>query len=648
MEHSRTRFGSIQIIDKVPARKLPVLVILLFTISALLPVLRNGFVDWDNSSLFNNPESLTWKHWLWLFTDFRSALYQPLSRITLGVDYLFWWSDPFGYHLTNLLLHAGSSVFFYFVALRLLILGGSSKSLTMPGLRIGASIAALFFAIHPLRVEPVAWASARGEVLGGLFSIFSVSCYLRAFAARGDRLWIFWMAVSVCAYGLSLLSSPIGFALPAVLLILDIYGLGRFDGSENWLGSQARRLYREKTPYLCLSGPAVLIAIVAKHHDPAASNIDRDPVSTWIMNLMAAPAFYLWKTIVPIQLSPLYQLNFWSVTAAALATLGISVAIFLMRKRSPILLPVWICYLALALGVTSFALGAGEPMADRYTYLCSLPCALLLAIVVARCWAIWGSPRGGRWPWFVSGGATALLLFTVGALSWRQAGVWRDSETLWRHAAAASDSSQAHFNLAGILENQGKHEDAIRSYKKAMEADPRRWDVHEKAALLLRQQGKHPEAIEHLWRVVEINPAAAEARNNLAAGLASQGKMAEAAQQLRKVLELAPERNEARIRLGAILALQGRLGDATELFQQVVKSEPENAKALLNLGQLLAAQGDSEQAVRYFREALRVRPGDALIHENLGRALAQQGKMDEAAKHLQEAVRILKSIPVAR
>src|SRR5256886_12931262 len=165
----------------------PLLVVLL-TLTAFLPTLQNQFVDWDDAKNFlENPHyrGLGWTHLHWMWTT-HLGHYIPLTWMTLGLDYLLWGMNPVGYHLTNLLLHAANAVVFFFVVRRILALALPGPSECGHALAVSAGFAALVFAIHPLRVESVAWATERRDVLSGLFYLSAILVYLRA-CERGER-----------------------------------------------------------------------------------------------------------------------------------------------------------------------------------------------------------------------------------------------------------------------------------------------------------------------------------------------------------------------------------------------------------------------------------------------------------------------------
>ena len=208
-------------------------------------------------AFFENPfyRGLHWTNLRWMFTTFHMGHYQPLSWLSFGIDYLLWGMEPFGYHLTNILLHAANAVLFYFLSLRLLAIAAPISGVIV--LQLAAGFSALFFAVHPLRVESVAWATERRDVLSGFFLLLTVLGYLKAVSPETDkRSWWRWMTVAVVLYFFSLLSKASGMTLPLVLLVLDVYPLRRLgQASTGWLGPEdPQHLAREDSVFRSRSG----------------------------------------------------------------------------------------------------------------------------------------------------------------------------------------------------------------------------------------------------------------------------------------------------------------------------------------------------------------------------------------------------------
>ena len=327
-----------------PGWLLPTLIFVV-TAFAFFPTLHNGFVNWDDDkNIYENPNfrGLGWSHLRWMFTTFHLSNYRPLTWVTLGIDYLLWGMNPFGYHLTSLILHAANAILFYFLSYRLLDLAQSGPDTRREfPLRVAAGFSALIFAIHPLRVESVAWASARNDVVSALFYMWTILYYLRAVAVpNGNRTRRWRMAVAVIIYGLSLLSKGIGLTLPVVLLVLDIYPLRRLGGSAaKWFGPEARRIWWEKVPFLLVALAAGVTAVLAKQETAAIYAIASYGLFPRFAQVMYGLTFYLWKSLLPLDLSPLYPLTLfagpWDLRLlwAGVLVVTLSVGLFIARHR---------------------------------------------------------------------------------------------------------------------------------------------------------------------------------------------------------------------------------------------------------------------------------------------------------------------------
>src|SRR5947199_8985411 len=314
-----------------------------------------------------------------MWTTFHMAHYIPLTWMTLGMDYLLWGMNPVGYHLTSLLLHATSAVVFFFLARRFLTLALPRAAGIGHGLTVSAGFAAPVFAIHPLRVESVAWVTERRDVLSGLFFLLTILVYLRS--CERPELGRWWYGLSVALFGCALLSKSMAVSLPVVLLILEVYPLRRLGGSLGWASASARRVYVEKIPFVLLAAAASALALLAQLSSRAMvsvahlSALDRLAVSAYGLS------FYLWKTVVPLNLSPLYMLPqtvnpaatpFIASYGGVLAVTAIALA---FRPRWPRPPAAWLGYVALLLPVLSTGPERPPVAVDRSTYPPLLPVA---------------------------------------------------------------------------------------------------------------------------------------------------------------------------------------------------------------------------------------------------------------------------------
>src|SRR2546425_4365958 len=309
--------------------------------------------------------------------------------MTLGLDYLLWGLNPFGYHLTSLLLHAANAVVFFFVVRRLLTRALPSPAERGHALAVSAGVAALVFAIHPLRVESVAWVTERRDVLSGLFYLLTILLYLRA-CERGARSRG-WYWLSVAAFVCALLSKSMVVNLPVVLLILDVYPLRRLGGFVGWWSDPARRIYVEKIPFVLLAAAASAIAVMAQSSVHAAASLAQLSLPGRLVVSAYGLSFYLWKMVVPVNLSPVYELrppvNPWA-TPFLLSygvVLVITATVLALRRRVPGLLAAWLAYIVVLSPVLGTFQSGPQIAADRYTYLANLGWAILAGAAMLSC-----------------------------------------------------------------------------------------------------------------------------------------------------------------------------------------------------------------------------------------------------------------------
>jgi Tfp pilus assembly protein PilF len=567
----------------------------LVTFVVFLPALRSGFVTWDDDRNFlMNPRyrgmGITELRWMW--TTFHMGHYVPLSWMTLGLDYVLWGMNPAGYHLTNLLLHTANTVLLYFVARRLLPLarGMSTDDGTLD---LAAAFAALLFGIHPLRVESVVWITERRDVLSGLFYFLCVLFYLKS--PFDGRRW-YWCAVAV--FPLALLSKATAVTIPAVLLILNFYPLRRIGGSAGWSSASARRVYLELAPFALLAAATSVLSLVALHPPSQLNATGKIAVSAWSL------CFYLWKTLVPTDLAPLYEMRKvippfrWPFLVSYAAVIGISAAAWMMRRRWTGVSIAWLAFVVIVFPMLGVVQNGPQIAADRYTYQAAPVLAILAGAAFAQL----------RWFLPITALATAsAMLLALGVLTWNQTRVWLTSETLWtRVLEHDSESSIAHTALASLLFANGNVDDAIVHYERSLTLDPAYADGHNNLGVALMRKGRLDEAVAQYQHALELKPAYAEAHTNL----------------------------------GAALARRGDLAGAIEHYEQALAIDHDDADAHVNWGNALVRMGRLDEAIGHYRDALAVRHDDADAHHNWGVALAQQGKLDEAIVQFKEALAI--------
>src|SRR5881396_3156322 len=434
----------------------PVLIALV-TVAAFLPALQSQSVSWDDAENFLDNHyyrGLGWSQLHWMWTT-HLGHYIPLTWITLGLDYLLWGMNPVGYHLTSLLLHAANAVVFFFVVRRLLTLALPSPSEHGYALAVSSGVAALVFAIHPLRVESVAWVTERRDVLSGLFYLLTILLYLRAREREERGRGWYWLSAAV--FGCALLSKSMVVNLPVVLLILDFYPLRRLGGAVGWWSAPARRVYVEKIPFVLLAAAASAVALMAQlSHNTMVSVVQLSGLGRLAVSMYGV-SFYLWKTVAPVNLSPLYELpptvNPWAMPFLLSygLVLAITAIVLALRRRAPGLPAAWVAYIVVLLPVLGIFQSGPQIAADRYTYLAGLGWAILAGAGLLSCWRSSRRSKTGTPATWLLAGIALCVVVGLGVLTWNQVQIWHDSEGLWTHVLAIDPQSSIAENNLGIV-----------------------------------------------------------------------------------------------------------------------------------------------------------------------------------------------------
>jgi len=643
--------------ESVAARRFPEwlvpLCVAIATFSVFFPALVNDFVNWDDDKiLYDNPyyRGLGWDQLKWMFSTFLMGHYQPLTWVSFALDYQLWGMAPFGYHLTSLLLHTANALLFYWVSRRLLhaAIGPLSKEENWR-LELSAGLAALLFAIHPLRVESVAWATERRDVLSGLFYFLTLDFYLRAAENSQPSSQRRWLGAAIAAYLLSLMSKAMAITLPVVLLLLDIYPLKRLAGNPAlWFKRESRAVLYEKLPFVILAVGFAIVALIAQHVTGALKPLEQYDLLSRLLQAGFAYIFYLWKTVWPFGLAPIYELPietglwFWVFVLSTGAIVGFTLALYCSMRRWPMVFACWVYYIVVLAPVTGVAQSGPQLVADRYSYLACLGWPLLLAGGVFRWWPGRESRASGQRQFVAA--VVLLVLVSLGFLTWQQTAVWRSPISLWQHGTKAEPlSSIAHYNLGRALERVNNPTSAIDSYRRAVAINPRYAKAHFNLARLLALRGLEAEAVPHYRRVIEIRPDHADAHNDLGFLLEMKGEDAAALAEYRTALRLEPEHPRASFNLAELLAKRGDLTTATAHYEQAARINPNEPAFQIRLAIVLARQGQLESATRHFRRAVELQPADAAARILLARALAAQGKQDEAERHYQDALRLTRA-----
>ncbi|HET9925453.1 MAG TPA: tetratricopeptide repeat protein [Methylomirabilota bacterium] len=596
--------------------------LVLVTFATFRSALGGQFLDWDDYlNLVQNEayRGLGWPQVRWAFTSTLMGHYIPLTWLTFSANYAAGALDPWGYHLVNLLLHSANALAFYLVARRLLAAAQSGGQQTGRDETVtlwGAAAAALIFAVHPLRVESVAWITERRDVLSGLFLLLAVLAYLKAVEAS-DGAAGRWRVVSLVSFAAGLLSKSSIMVLPAVLVLLDHYPLRR--GALTW-----RRLVVEKAGYWALGAVGAVGALIALRlsglrittygvYGPAA-RLAMVAYSLWFY-----PSSWLW----PVHLSPLYELPAtvdpwaWRFLGPVGGLAAITVPLWLLRKRWPSGLAAWIGSALFVLPVSGVVHAGFQLAHDRYSYLSGLGFALLSGGAITWLLRACRERRLSR-PVVAAALASAVLVIAaLGVGSWQQARIWRDPETLWRWALEVDPRcAVCANNLAAVLSNMPS-----------------------------RNAARMAEAEALARRAMALRPTYDSPYNTLGAILADRRDDRGADAAFREAMRLGPDRVGPAANLGALYARAGRHAEALPWLRKAWARDPGFPGLRSNLGSALrdhgivqARAGRLDEAVALFREAAGIIPDDPDVHRNLGLALWEQGRSEAASPHLERAV----------
>ncbi|HVR70170.1 MAG TPA: tetratricopeptide repeat protein [Vicinamibacteria bacterium] len=579
---------------------LALVLVLAATWAALAGVLGNGFLNWDDpDALVRNPALEGPGLAPWAFTTTHLSHYQPLSWLAWGGWRAIAGPSAGAHHLLSLLVHLSNAALVFLLARGL----AAAAGLGPPAPRVAAAGAALLFAVHPLRVEPVAWASAFPYLLALAFCLVSALLYLEH--ARGVRGP--WIEASVVFYALSLLSRAVAPGFPAVLLALDLV-LRRFGHVS------PRRLLVEKVPFGLLAAVATLVEGAAR---PFVS-LERAGVGARLADAALAPFVYLQRTLWPVGLSPLDPLPLdpgtsVPVLAGGLALLAVlSFAAWRERRRRPALAAAWFSYLVLLGPALGLAPSGLQATADRYTYFAGVAPALLAGAGLGAAWA----SRARR----TAVVAAVVAVVALAAATARQVRYWRDSVTLWTRAVELGPRNDvALYNLAHALEEKGDEAQAARRYEQTLrllpEHGPARRNLGRIEARRLEREGNDlaasgrlPEAIAAYGRALAQDPARLHARRSRGMALAQLGRLAEAAPDLRAALA-AGESEPAVVNALALALLEaGEPAGAVRVLRAGRLRHPEDAAIAHNLDRLLATEEERARSSGQERTAPAAKP----------------------------------------
>lgn len=566
-----------------------------------LPALSGGFLHWDDAANLLAHDAwrgLSPAHLRWMAGATVMGPWQPLTWLSWAVDFSVWGLSPYAFHATNLALHAATAAVLTLLLKALLDAGAPSASEKRR--RLAAAGAALLWAVHPLRAEPVAWITERREVLCAFFYVLSAFLYI-----GGRRKACFAAFVAAC------LSKGSAITLPLSFILLDVYPLKK---------KPSLALLTEKVPFFAVSLFVGIIGLLAQGSDASLKDLSSASMPLRLSLAVRSLSFYLEKSFVPSGLSPFYPVppGFGPFHASVLASSALLALLagtaWRLRQRYPILLAAFVHHavaLAPLIGLVRF----GEHLAaDRYAHLSGFALAALAASALLKA------------PF-----AAVPLGVLLGALSASQARVWRSDLALWTAAEKAAPSRHARLNLAAALREAGRPDEAAARDAALVREAPELAEPRVNYAGWLAGKGRHAEALAALEHLPPAGPYAAKARFNRALALEGLGRAPEAETELRAALALDPDYAEARNNLGLSRLRAGDYAAAERELAEAARLKPAWTAPWFNRGLALARQGRLMPAAESFERAAALGDPAAKINAASVRA-ALRGRPTSAGR----------------
>jgi len=576
---------------------------------------------------------------VWSFTTAFPTYWHPLTWLSIMVDVELFGSDPGPHHLSNVFLHTINTLLLFFILFRMS--GGMWQSFFV----------ALLFALHPLHVESVAWATARKDVLSTFFLFLAIWAYHGYTKKKTVKRYL----LVLVPYSLGLMSKPMLVTVPFILFLMDFWPLRRLHlqapeprkkkrakrpAPDERPGSSAVSLVLEKLPFLGLALICTLAVSVLRTAGEPFVGFDMRPLALRMANAFVSYVGYLWQTVWPMNLAAYYPfpraLPVWQVAGAALLLTLISAGALRLGSRRPYFLVGWLWYLVTLLPVIGLVQwGLWPATADRFTYVPLIGIFIMVA---------WGAGEiMGRWKHkeviLAASGGAVVLYFS--AFTWFQLTHWQNSISLFTRALEVTDGNYiAHNNLGVALKEKGRIDSAIHHYGEALRIFPFFSLAHANLGNALRSQGKVNEAIVHYQEALKTRTKDEVAHHNLGIALAMKGQVDEAIAHFQESIRLYPYHPGSHLNLGLALARKNRMDEAIACFSEAIRLKSAYPEALFSLGVAFDSQGKLEEAISCYQKGLELKAEDAHVHYSLGMALARKGDIEKAARHFSEAIRI--------
>ena len=605
------------------------------------PVIKHEFINFDDQFyVTDNPHVSSGLHWtnvIWAFGDAHLGNWHPVTWLSHMLDIQLFGMNAGGHHFTNLALHALNTVLLF------LLLRG------LTGAFWRSALVAVWFGLHPMHVESVAWVSERKDVLSTTFfllALWAYTRYARSANVKNQKTWS-WYWAALALFALGLMSKPMLVTAPLILLLLDLWPLKRVQNSEaeTFPGKGLGSLLAEKVPFFTLAAADGLVTFWAQSQAGAVKELGELPLLERTANGLISYWRYIGKLFWPVDLSVFYPFPsgwpLWQVTVAALTLVASCWLVTDWRRRFPHLFLGWFWYLVTLTPVVGFLQTGIQSMADRYSYIRFIGMFITISWSAGRVAQRWRVRE-------VLVGTSAILVLLLGIAARAQLQFWTSSESLFRHALAVTrDNALAYHCLGSALAARGDREAAVAEFQRAIQIRSDYHDAEVSLAITLGELGRAAESEARFQSALRRKPADLQARFQFAIALAMEGKFQEAAGQYQEVVRAKPDFAQAQNNFANTLQRLGRVEEAIAHYREALRVAPDLPEAHNNLGVALEATGQRAEAVAQYQEAIRLKPDYAEAYNNLGNVQASSGKLQEAVTNFSSAIRFQPQYPKA-
>jgi len=596
------------------------LILILSTLIVYWQVKDFDFVGYDDELYLTENHQvqagLTFEGFIWAFTTFHTGNWHPLTWLSHMLDCELYGLNPMGHHWTNLQLHIANTLLLFFILQQ--ITGALWKS---------AFVAALF-ALHPLHVESVAWVAERKDVLSTFLGMLTIWAYISYVKKRNIlRYLLVFILLSM-----GLMAKPMLVTFPFVLLLLDFWPLGRL--------ANISRIVWEKIPLFIPVAISSVLTFMAQQKIGAMYSFEALQAKTRIANAFVSYAHYMVKAIWPQKLAVFYphpfgMLSLWHTFGSVLLIAVLSFLAIRMLNQYKYVAVGLFWYLGTLVPVIGLLQVGAQGMADRYTY---IP---LIGLFIIATWGISDLLKKWHYSKIILAVFAIMLISAFSTRSYFQTKHWENSATVFENAIKVTDYNWLAYNNLGLaLMRDGKAEDAVFYYKKALQIKPDYLTALDNLGIALFQLGKLEEALSYYLEALKIAPEYAGIHNHIANVLAAQGKLEKAVNHYTKALLIDPGLAITHNNLALALVAQGKLEKAVFHYESAIKKDPEYADAHYNLGYLLLNQKKNRAALSHFAEVIKINSEHAQAYHQIGVILVQMRKLKEASKFIIKAIQI--------